>query len=53
MDADAKKIAELEKLVADVDRGGRKATGLVSVILAAGALLWSFFSTMVCLTTSI
>lgn len=37
------KISELEKLVADVDRGGRKASGFVSAVLAVGALLWSLF----------
>jgi len=35
--------AELEQLVADVDRGGRNARGLAGAVLAAGALLWSAF----------
>ncbi|MCQ9328807.1 TRAP transporter permease [Pelistega suis] len=43
MVADAKKIAELEKLVAEVDRGGRKVGGITGGVLAIGALLWSFF----------
>lgn len=43
MVTDAKKIAELEKLVADVDRGGRKVGGITGGVLAVGALLWSLF----------
>ncbi|VFR34641.1 TRAP-type uncharacterized transport system, fused permease component [plant metagenome] len=35
--------AELEQLVADVDRGGRKAGGLAGAVLAFGALFWSLF----------
>lgn len=40
---DAEKMAELERLVADVDRGGRKSGGVAGAVLAVGALLWSFF----------
>lgn len=43
MATDADKIAELEKLVADVDRGGRKVGGVAGGVLAIGALLWSLF----------
>ena len=43
MTTDAEKIAELERLVADVDRGGRKTGGVAGAVLAVGALLWSFF----------
>ena len=43
MTTDAEKIAELERLVAEVDRGGRKTGGIAGAVLAVGALLWSFF----------
>ena len=43
MVTDIKKVAELEKLVADVDRGGRKVGGITGGVLAVGALLWSLF----------
>lgn len=43
MVTDAKKLAELEKMVADVDRGGRKVEGIAKHVLAIGALLWTFF----------
>lgn len=36
MVADAKKIAELEKLVAEVDRGGRKVGGVTGGVLNSG-----------------
>src|SRR3546814_16221390 len=35
--------ADLEQLVADVDRGGRQAGGIAGATLALGALLWSLF----------
>lgn len=35
--------ANLEQLVADVDRGGRHAGGIAGATLAIGALLWSLF----------
>jgi len=35
--------ADLEQLVADVDRGGRTVGGLTGVVLAVGAMIWSLF----------
>ncbi len=35
--------AELEKLVADVDRGGRSVTGVAGMILFVAAVGWSLF----------
>src|SRR5690606_381488 len=35
--------AELEQLVADVDRGGRTVGGVSGTVLFVGALLWSLF----------
>ncbi|HLT99898.1 MAG TPA: hypothetical protein VKZ70_09175, partial [Burkholderiaceae bacterium] len=35
--------AELEQLVADVDRGGRTVGGFTGGVLFVGALLWSLF----------
>jgi TRAP transporter, 4TM/12TM fusion protein len=35
--------ADLEQLVADVDRGGRTVGGVTGAVLFAGALLWSLF----------
>ncbi|MCK9512336.1 MAG: TRAP transporter fused permease subunit [Pigmentiphaga sp.] len=35
--------AELEQLVAEVDRGGRSVAGFAGAVLAIGALLWSLF----------
>lgn len=37
------KQADLEAMVAQVDRGGRQVNGLASQLLAYGVLLWSFF----------
>jgi hypothetical protein len=36
--------ANLEQLVADVDRGGRHTGGIAGATLAIGALIWSLFS---------
>ncbi|CAP42316.1 TRAP transporter permease [Bordetella petrii] len=35
--------ADLEQLVADVDRGGRQCGGIAGATLAIGALIWSLF----------
>ncbi|CAM3759946.1 TRAP transporter permease [Bordetella tumulicola] len=35
--------ADLEQLVADVDRGGRQAGGIAGATLAIGALVWALF----------
>src|SRR5690606_27344913 len=35
--------AELEQLVADVDRGGRNVGGITGAVLFLGAIAWSLF----------
>lgn len=40
---DDKKLAELERLVSEVDRGGRNVGGIAGAVIGIGALCWTFF----------